>query len=96
MPFADGFAVVEALRSNPPHMFSPTAYAEYAIKAFRANACDYLLKPVNPEELRASVNKVKAGKDSEKEMLKRIEMVEQQLPPLGEAGYSKRGRLFPR
>jgi DNA-binding LytR/AlgR family response regulator len=34
-----------------------TAYDEYAIKAFRLNGIDYLLKPVNKEELKAALNK---------------------------------------
>jgi two-component system, LytTR family, response regulator len=37
-----------------------TAYSEHAIKAFRVNAIDYLLKPVSIEELKAAVEKVKS------------------------------------
>lgn len=36
-----------------------TAYNEYAIKAFRLNAIDFLLKPIDPDELEAALNKVK-------------------------------------
>ena len=38
-----------------------TAYDEYAVKAFRVNAIDYLLKPVKKEELEASIDRVRAG-----------------------------------
>jgi two-component system LytT family response regulator len=36
-----------------------TAYSDYAIKAFRVNAVDYLLKPVKIDELKAAVEKVR-------------------------------------
>jgi two-component system LytT family response regulator len=36
-----------------------TAYNEYAIKAFRLNAIDFLLKPIDPDELEAAIKKVK-------------------------------------
>ena len=36
-----------------------TAYDEYAIKAFRANAIDYLMKPIKKEELRVAIEKAK-------------------------------------
>jgi len=36
-----------------------TAYSEYAIKAFRVNAIDYLLKPVKIDELKSAVEKAK-------------------------------------
>lgn len=34
-----------------------TAYSEFAVEAFRLSACDYLLKPVDPEDLQAAVEK---------------------------------------
>jgi two-component system, LytTR family, response regulator len=40
-----------------------TAYSEYAIKAFRFNAIDYLLKPIKIDELQASVIRVKESKN---------------------------------
>jgi two-component system, LytTR family, response regulator len=59
MPFADGFTVRESVVSACPNVIFTTAFAEYAVKAIRAAACDYLLKPIDPEELRAAVQKVK-------------------------------------
>ena len=41
-----------------------TAYSEYAIKAFRFNAIDYLLKPVKIDELQASVIRVMESKNN--------------------------------
>ncbi len=40
-----------------------TAYSEYAVKAFRYNAIDYLLKPVKIDELKEAVEKVRLSKE---------------------------------
>jgi len=40
-----------------------TAYSEYAIKAFRVNAVDYLLKPIQYNELKSAVDKIKRIND---------------------------------
>jgi len=50
MPDCDGFAVLEALGNNvPPAVVFVTAYDRYALKAFEAEALDYLLKPYSNE-----------------------------------------------
>src|ERR1044071_2984571 len=59
MPFADGFSVVEAIKEIKPHVIFTTAFAEYAVKAFRVEAADYLLKPIDPAELRSAVERIK-------------------------------------
>ena len=41
----------------PPVIFT-TAYNQYAIEALRANAIDYLLKPIDPEELKNAVDSI--------------------------------------
>ena len=54
MPGLDGLAVIEKLRSRPgilPHFVLTTAFDNYAIEAFRLQALDYLLKPVESERL---------------------------------------------
>ena len=50
MPGCDGFAVLEALGAKvPPAVVFVTAYDQYAVKAFEAEALDYLLKPFTNE-----------------------------------------------
>ena len=50
MPELDGFGVLEALGPDtPPAVVFVTAFDEYAVRAFEAEAIDYLLKPVTPE-----------------------------------------------
>lgn len=43
-----------------------TAYDDYAIKAFRVNSVDYLLKPIVPEDLQAAVERCRRALESER------------------------------
>ncbi|MBP0904065.1 LytR/AlgR family response regulator transcription factor [Mariniflexile gromovii] len=52
------FSIFDKLHINTPIIFT-TAYNEYAIKAFKLNSIDYLLKPIDEDELRASIDKLK-------------------------------------
>lgn len=59
MPGKNGFELVGELRAHgykTGYIFV-TAYDEYAIQAVRASAFDYLLKPVDPDELRRVINR---------------------------------------
>jgi two-component system, LytTR family, response regulator len=59
MPTATGFDVIEATKENDYEIIFTTAYEHYAIKALKANAVDYLLKPIDVEELINAVNTAK-------------------------------------
>jgi len=52
------FAIFEKINLDVPVIFT-TAYDEYMIKAFKVNSVDYLMKPVNYEELVAAIDKFK-------------------------------------
>ncbi len=55
MPGLDGFGVVEALGGAwPPAVIFVTAHNRFALRAFEANAVDYLLKPVDRERFLAA------------------------------------------
>jgi DNA-binding LytR/AlgR family response regulator len=58
---ADGisFEVFEQVKVNFPVIFT-TAFNDYAIKAFKVNSIDYLLKPVKEEELKAAIDKFRS------------------------------------
>ena len=58
MPGMDGFEVLENLPARP-HVVFVTAYDQYALQAFAANALDYLLKPVEPEPLARAVSRLR-------------------------------------
>ena len=59
----NGFDILEQLASkngkSTSHIVFVTAYEEYAIKAFRFSALDFLLKPIDPEELEKVIGKIK-------------------------------------
>jgi two-component system LytT family response regulator len=61
MPYGSGFDILDKLRPAYFEVIFVTAFDEYALKAFRYSALDYLLKPVNIEELQASVRKAEAN-----------------------------------
>ena len=58
MPGFGGFEVIQQL-SNVPAIVFVTAYDEYAVRAFEANALDYLLKPVQPDRLRRTLVRIR-------------------------------------
>ena len=57
MPKEDGFAFLRSIPANKYGVIFSTAYQEYALRALKANAVDYLLKPINPSELQEAVKK---------------------------------------
>src|ERR1700712_2226690 len=62
MPGLDGLGVVRRLRERniePPHVIFSTAYEQFAVEAFRLEAMDYLLKPVERERLEESVGRAR-------------------------------------
>ena len=58
MPYLNGFELLEQLPRLASHVIFTTAYSQYAVKAFRHSAIDYLLKPVDGRELVAALAKV--------------------------------------
>lgn len=50
------FAIFSQIEVEVPIIFT-TAYDEYAIDAFKVNSIDYLLKPINPKDMEASLEK---------------------------------------
>ena len=60
MPPENGLDLAQKISTLPkcPAVIFVTAYDDYAIKAFKFNAVDYLLKPVDPGELKEAVTRV--------------------------------------
>jgi two-component system LytT family response regulator len=64
MPELDGLGVIDAIgASEMPLTVFVTAYDQHAIRAFEANALDYLLKPFSDERFEAAMARVKARLD---------------------------------
>ncbi|MCI4670527.1 MAG: LytTR family DNA-binding domain-containing protein [Bacteroidia bacterium] len=91
---ADGnsFAIFEEVDIETPIIFT-TAYDEYAIKAFKLNSIDYLLKPIEREELGFSIKKLKnqIGKKELAPQLDVAALIEaMQAPPKPVDSFQKR------
>jgi len=59
MPNGDGFDLLRMFKKIDFKVIFVTAFSEYALRAFRFSATDYLLKPVKVDELVEAVNKVR-------------------------------------
>lgn len=60
MPGFDGFSVVKGVMEiEPPLFVFVTAYEEHAIRAFEANAVNYLMKPVDEQKLADTIERVR-------------------------------------
>lgn len=62
MPGGGGFKLLNSIEKSDFEVVFITAYEQFAIKAIRHAALDYLLKPVDPKELVAAVEKVNEAK----------------------------------
>lgn len=59
MPTMDGFQFLEKLTNKNFAVVITTAYNEFAIKAIKHEAIDYLLKPIDSDDLQETINKIK-------------------------------------
>lgn len=59
MPYINGFELLEMVPDVDFEVIFTTAHDEYALKAFRISAIDYLLKPIDTDELKQAVEKVR-------------------------------------
>lgn len=88
MPGFDGFGVVKGVMEiEPPLFVFVTAYEEHAIRAFEANAVNYLMKPVDPDKLADTVERVRqrlAEKKSAEEADKLMNVLAEVAPEKAE------------
>jgi two-component system LytT family response regulator len=57
LPGENGFELIPAAVQHKAHVVFTTAFDQYALRAIKANALDYLLKPIDIEELKETVAK---------------------------------------
>ena len=74
-----GFDLLQKLPNIDFKVIFVTAYDHYALQAFRFSAVDYLLKPVNPEQLKEAVTR--AGKLVREDFNKQMKVLEENLRP---------------
>ena len=63
MPRMNGFDMLEQFDKLTFDVVFCTAYDQFAIKAFKYSALNYLLKPVDPEDLKATIARIEARKE---------------------------------
>lgn len=79
MPGKNGFDLLAHYNYHCPfEIIFTTAYSQYAVKAFRFSALDYLLKPVDPQELIHAIHKL-SMKMNEEIKHKQFELLEQKI-----------------
>ncbi len=66
MPDGSGFKLLESLDKIDFEVIFTTAYDQFAIKAFKYSALDYLLKPIDPDELKEATTKLVQRKEKAK------------------------------
>lgn len=81
MPNMNGFELLEKLQSVNFKLIFTTSYDQYAIKAIRFSALDYLLKPIDREELQNAVKK--AMQSLERPMPQQFEVLLQKINKTG-------------
>ena len=64
MPWMNGFEMLEVLGTVNFSIIFTTAHGEFAAKAFRISAVDYLLKPIDADDLKSAVQKVEKKMDT--------------------------------
>ncbi|OGS54907.1 MAG: DNA-binding response regulator [Erythrobacter sp. RIFCSPHIGHO2_12_FULL_63_10] len=88
MPGFDGFSVVKGVMEiEPPLFVFVTAYEEHAIRAFEANAVNYLMKPVDVDKLADTIERVRtrlAEKKSVEEAEKLMNVLSEVAPEMAE------------
>jgi len=77
MPKMNGFEMLEQLPQVNFEIIFTTSYDQYALKAIRFSAIDYLLKPVDEEELRSAIQKV--IQRSQKPITQQLEILLQKI-----------------
>lgn len=63
MPVMNGFELLNSMEEITFDVIFTTAYSQYAVKAFKAQAINYLLKPIDEEELRSALLNYMANKE---------------------------------
>ncbi|MFA5973680.1 MAG: LytTR family DNA-binding domain-containing protein [Lentimicrobiaceae bacterium] len=93
MPKEDGFAFLRSIPSNNYGVIFATAYQEHALRALKANAVDYLMKPINPFELQEAVKKAILNHELRRSYSRIQEVYNQSLNNLQEHLQSKNDLL---
>jgi two-component system LytT family response regulator len=75
MPHLNGFELLEKMPNKNFKIIFTTAYNEYAIQAIRFSAFDYLLKPIDIEELQFAVHRFLESKEDYKQQYEQLKNI---------------------
>ena len=94
MPYMDGLEMAENIRQRYPSIkiviFSGFDEFEYAKKAIKLNVIEYILKPVNVEELTAILKKIKKNLDEEIEQKRNVTLLREVISRV----FQRSGNIF--
>lgn len=83
------FEIFETVPISSAVIFT-TAYDEYALRAFRLNSIDYLLKPIDEDDLEAAVNKYKCRQPKQQQVSVDFDEIRRMFSGPGQKDYKKR------
>ena len=72
MPGKNAFDLLENLTDAQLNIIFTTAYNQYAIKAIRFSALDYILKPIEPEELLAAIERYRVRQFNQQQLINNL------------------------
>lgn len=84
------FQGLQQLEDIPFDIIFVTAYDDYALTAFDFSAIDYVLKPIDPEDLRRAVSRIRLGRKSPNTK-QRLEVLQQNYAPNSPNAFEKIG-----
>jgi len=90
MPGENGFDFLKTIAAENYKIIFVTAYNEFALQAIKASALDYIVKPINIEELQAAVEKLKAVVNLPASLNQNKQLLEQLLASVQTNQYPKK------
>lgn len=94
MPGGNGFSLLEKFPENEFKVIITTAFDNYAMKAIKHQAFDYLLKPIDIDELRASISAVEKLMDNSSRGTNKDSITQQKLSLNGRLALPVKDGIF--
>ena len=92
MPVMNGFELLEEVKHIPFDVIFTTAYDEYAVRAIKVSAMDYLMKPIDADELVEAVQRVMEKRNSE-DSQKKLDVLLTNIQST-QQGFQKTGNTY--
>jgi two-component system, LytTR family, response regulator len=86
MPGGNAFDLLGRFQEINFDIIFTTAYDQFAIKAIKYSAADYLLKPIDPDELKQAINKIISKKESNEHLNMKLKTLLENIRPVQKSG----------